>query len=124
MAIEDRLEAVERNLIRLNKTLQELISLYTDTQINPLLGDLPKASGFVPKIIKDRDARRNAKHKVTYSLHELRAIMEDAMSTLGNETVQHHLNTHEASCLADLPEQHYYSFAQSLLDDLETVTEN
>ncbi len=117
--IENRLEAVERSLIRLNKTLQELITLYVDTQTNPLLGDLPKNAGFKPTIIKDRDKRRAAKQAVSYTLQELRSIVDDAMSVLGTETVEHHLRAHEATCLAELPEAYYYSFAQNLLTDID-----
>ncbi len=122
--LEDRIEAVERSLIRLNKTLQELISLYVDTQTNPLLGDLPKNSGYVPTIIKDRDARRNAKHAVSYTLSEVRSIMESAMKVLDTPTIEAHLNNHDATCLADMPEQQFYSFAQTLLVDIESASEN
>ena len=124
MALEERLEALERSMIMLNKTLNELISLYVDVQTNPLIGDLPKNVGFVPTIIKDRNARRAAKQQTHYTLPQMRSIMTAALKIFDIPTMEALLSVHNATCLADMPEDQYYSFAQTLLSKLDQASKS
>ncbi len=116
MSIEQSLERVERELIRLTKTMQELVSLYVDTNANPILGDLPEISGFVPTLVKDRAKRAHQRDAISYELHEVRSIVNDAINILGSVTVESHLAAYDATTLGHLDESNYYALCTTLLE--------
>lgn len=118
MTIEARLEALERSINILNTTVKELIDLYLDTQINPLLGDLPKTAGFEPKVIKDRKARKRKATGVDYSFQELRKLLEQVYDSKGEEFTSSILGRYNIRSLAELPITEFNNFATELLEAL------
>lgn len=116
MAIESRLESLERSVNILNTTIRELIDLYLDTQKNPILGDLPKTAGFVPKVIKDRD-RRKAKD-VSVTMLELRELTEQLIDLKDLQFTSSMLGRYNIRSLAELPIDRYEEFYNELIEVL------
>ena len=120
--IEDRLEAVERELIRLNKTLQDLITIYVDSQAGNLLANIPKADHYLPEFIKQRDAVMKKRGKQT--LTTVRRTVDLAVQVLGVHTVELVMNNYTTSdskgvtCLADLQPEDYNSLHAELIERL------
>lgn len=118
MTIESRLESLERSVNILNTTVRELIDLYLDTQKNPILGDLPKTAGFVPKVIRDRDRRKRKQTGVDYSFEELRELLNQHIDTKGIQFTEAVLGRYNVRALSELTVDKYNQFANDLLEDL------
>ena len=116
--LESRLEAVERELIRLNKTLQDLITIYVDAQAGGLLQGIPKADSYLPEFIKQRD--KLAKRKGKQTITSMREMIDFAVQVLSVQTVLNvinNFNTKEglpAQCLADIQLQDYQALYNQL----------
>ena len=116
--IEQRLESLEREIIRLNITMQELITLYLDTQSNPILGDLPKNQDFVPSIVKSRNKRASQQDAIQYSITQVRDITNEGIEILGEHYIRSLLSAYEAKSVAHLSEDQYFPYCQNVLRDI------
>ena len=120
--LEDRLEAVERELIRLNKTLQDLITIYVDSQAGNLLANIPKADHYLPEFIKQRDAVMKKRGKQTITT--LRETVDFAVQVLGVHTVELVLNNYTGAggegcrSLSEVMAEDYNSLHAELIERL------
>ena len=120
--LEDRLESVERQLIRLTKTLQDLITMYVETNTDSILRGMPKHSTYVPQFVKDRDA------KLPVSIQDIRHITEAAIAIFGSDSVSEMLTMYSTNkgdavtCLAELQKSDYKSFYEYLVTGLTAYT--
>ena len=120
--LESRLEAVERELIRLNKTLQDLITIYVDAQAGGLLQGIPKADNYLPEFIKQRD--KLAKHKGKQTLTSMRELIDYAVQVLSVHTVESIISTYlkadetPCTCLADVHPTMYESLYHEINEHL------
>ncbi len=121
--IEERLEAVERELMRLIKTLQELIELYIDTNTNPILGDMPKNTGFIPTIVKDRIKRNKQRKLINFEIHEVREITSKGISVLGSNQLEKILNTYGVTNISALATSDYTHYCQDVLVAIENLSD-
>ncbi len=80
--LEDRLESVERQLIRLTKTLQDLITMYVESNTDSILSGLPKHSGYIPQFIKERD------NNLPVTLQDVQLLVEPAITVFGADSVR------------------------------------
>jgi len=115
MSTEDRLESLERSILLLNDSMQELIKLYIETQTNPILGDLQIPEGFEPKIVKDRNARARLSGQQHWSLYELRELTEALIDTRGKQFTSRILGRYNSCTLAELSVSDYPSYASDAL---------
>lgn len=117
--LEDRLESVERQLIRLTKTLQDLITMYVETNADSILSGMPKHSKYVPKFVKDRDKN------MAVDLPDVRHVTEVAITIFGSDSVSEMLTMYltkggtAVTCLADLQKSDYKSFYDYLTTGLK-----
>ena len=119
MTIETRLESLERSVHILNTTIRELINLYLDTQLNPILGDLPKTAGFTPKVIKDRNARNKKKDGINITMLEIRELTEQLIEIKGIEFTSRILRGYNISSLAELPIGSYENYYNDLMEAID-----
>lgn len=117
--LEDRLEAVERQLIRLTKTLQDLITMYVETNEESILSGMPRHSKYIPKFVKDRD------NKLPVSIQDVQHVTEVSIKVFGTDSVSEMLTMFTSrkgdavTCLAELQKTDYKNFYDYMTTGLE-----